>query len=130
MPRDERLELGNELCRPPGREICLDALLERRQPQFLEPCNLAAREGGVRQFRKWCATPEGERLAQRPRSDVRLPGRQGSPSLVQQRVEAMQIELARRNPQRVPVRSREQHAVVDLGSVPRHGLALEQPAQP
>ena len=29
MPRDERLELGNELCRPPGREICLDALLER-----------------------------------------------------------------------------------------------------
>src|SRR6266508_1187954 len=112
MTGNERLELGNELRRASHCEIRLDALLERRQPQLLEPCNLDPREGVVRELRERRPAPEGERQAQRPRSDVRLPGRQGRSALVQQRVETVQIELAWRNPQQVAVPSRQQHAVV------------------
>src|SRR5215210_7437161 len=61
---------------------------------------------------------------------MRLSGRQRIPSLLQQRLEAVQIELPRRDPQQIAVRPRQQDAVVALVSVSRRRLALEQPAQP
>ena len=39
---DERLELGDERRVPPERELGVDPLLERREPQLLEPLDRRA----------------------------------------------------------------------------------------
>ena len=62
---DERLELGDELCVAPEREVRLDALLERDGAQLLEPRDLRLRERLVEEVGERGAAPERERLAQR-----------------------------------------------------------------
>ena len=37
---DQRLELGNHVARPPHRQVCADAQLERAQPELLKPRSL------------------------------------------------------------------------------------------
>ena len=49
MLSDERLELGHEPGVPPERELRLRAVLERRQPQLLQPLHSGSRERLVRQ---------------------------------------------------------------------------------
>lgn len=63
---DQALELGNELGVAPVREIRLESILVRRQPQLLEPARRALRERFVPQIRERHTTPELERLTQQP----------------------------------------------------------------
>ena len=60
--RHERLQLADELGMPPGGEIGFDALLERRQPELLEPRDLGLGERLVGQVGERGAAPERERL--------------------------------------------------------------------
>ena len=76
------------------------------------------------------AHAKSQRLAQRTGRNVCFPGPQRLPSFVQQRLEAVLIELARRNPQHIAVGASQQHAVVALASLPPRLFTLEQAAQP
>jgi len=128
MSCDQRLQFGDEFCVSPAREIGLDPLFERRQPKLVQPRNVDDGERVVRELRQRRPAPDRQRVPQRPRGDVRLAGRQRLPSLREQRLEAVQVELSRRDPQQVAVRTRQQYAVVVRLSIPRRRLALEHPA--
>ena len=45
MLLDERLDLADDLGMVPELELAVDPVLQRRKPQFLEPCDLRASEG-------------------------------------------------------------------------------------
>ena len=60
---DERLELGDQGRVAAERQIGLDALLERQQPELVEPGDLGLRELLVGEVRERRAAPHVERLA-------------------------------------------------------------------
>jgi len=103
---DERLELGHEVGVTAEREIGVDAPLERHGALLLEACDLGLRKGLVRDVGQRRASPQGERLAQEA-GRVRGPAaRERVPTLAQEPLEAIDVELAVLDPQRVaaPVR--------------------------
>ena len=76
MALDERLQLGDELAPRPELEVGVDPLLERVQPQLLEPADLALREALELEIGERRPAPERERLARaastaRPRAGFR-----------------------------------------------------------
>ena len=75
---DERLELGDELGVAPEREVRLDPLLERDEPELLEPGDLGLGERLVEEVRERRPAPERERLAQRALGRSRIAARERS----------------------------------------------------
>ena len=71
MLGDQRLELADELGVAAEREVGLDPLLERRQPQLLEPRRLDPRERLVVELGQRRPAPQRERLAQQARRRAR-----------------------------------------------------------
>ena len=78
----------------PEREVRVDALLERREPQLLEPRDLRLRERLVGEVGERRATPEREGLTQL------LRGRRGlaAARLADQPLEARDVQLGRLEP--------------------------------
>ena len=72
VARDQRLELGDQLLVAAERELGVDPLLERYQPQLLETRRLGLGEGLEGEVGKGCAAPRRERLAERGRAFSRL----------------------------------------------------------
>ena len=72
LVREQRLDLGDRLGVPPGREILLEGLLDRGEAQFLQAADLEVRErlGGDIVERR--SAPQRERLARRPLGDEPL----------------------------------------------------------
>ena len=100
--RDEHEQLGHELAVAAAVEIGLEPVLERRQPQLLERGRLRARERRVHVGER-LAAPQRVRLAQQPRAHggIRVRARCG-----EELAERVEIELARLDPDRVPVTGR------------------------
>ena len=101
--RGKLLDLGDELCVQPELEVCVDAKLERLQPQLLEvargsPGRLAGKVGEGR------SPPERKRLSEQRRRLRRL-GRAG---LLDEPPEAVEVELVRLDAQEVAWRPRHQ----------------------
>ena len=65
--RDQRLQLADQLRVAAEREVGLDPLLQRRQPQILQPAGLDARERLLVELGQRRPAPQRERLAQQPR---------------------------------------------------------------
>ena len=61
---DERLELGNQLCVAPQREIRIDPIFDGNEPELLETSDLRLGEGLVREVDERLTSPERESLAQ------------------------------------------------------------------
>ena len=61
--RDQRLELGNEIAMAAELQVGLDPILERRQPQLLQPRHLRLRERLVPHVLVGRPAPQPERLA-------------------------------------------------------------------
>jgi hypothetical protein len=89
--RNQRLQLGDELRVSPQSEICLDSVLESRQPPLLQP--------GRR------ATPESERVLELARRGLCVACGQPCASLAHELFEAVEIELTVVDPKRVAGRS-------------------------
>ena len=85
----ERLELRDQVCPATEREVCLDPLLENRQPSFLEAADLLPREAGVGDVGEGRPTPECEGVDQLPAPFAR------------ETLETLDVELARFHPDRV-----------------------------
>ena len=120
MLANQRLELADRLGVAAERKIGFQEQLERGQPQLLEPSGLAERECFVLDVRKRPPPPQAERLAQHlPRLLGRIVCKQ-APTLVEQALEAVDIESARGDPQPVPRRSRLDHVRAEHLAQPRH----------
>ena len=93
-PLDERLELGDELRALAELEVGVDPLLERLEPQLLEPADLALGERLEGEVGERRATPERQRLAKLRGSlgRVRAP-RLGDEPLEPAEVEAVGVDL-------------------------------------
>ena len=115
---NQRLELGDELAVVTERELRLDTVLERRQPQLLEPRHLCLRERLVADVLVGPPAPQPERLAEaRLRRGGLAPRQLGAPARDEE-LEALEVQLAGRQPQPVP------------GPVQLDPLGAEAPAQP
>src|SRR5205085_12634652 len=79
---DERLELADERPMPTERQLGLEAVFERREPQFFEARYLRLRERLERDVGERLAAPELERLSQPRRSLLRIALVEPRPSLV------------------------------------------------
>ena len=90
---------------PPERELRLHAVLERRQPQLLQPLHSGSRERLVREVGERRPAPQAERLAeQRGRRGIVAPAR--PLCLGRQALEAGEVELLVAQPQQVAGRPR------------------------
>jgi hypothetical protein len=91
---DERLELRHQLVMAAERQVGVDAILERGQPELLQPGDLALRERFAVKIGQRLSAPERERVAQARRP---LDGIVAGPRLGDQRLEPGQVDLARRD---------------------------------
>src|SRR5436309_7892064 len=98
MPRNERLQLRNDLGRPPEREIGLDPVLERRDVELVEPGDLVLREALVREIRQRRPSPEREGTPQLLGRLPGLAGRERGSSRGQPALEAVAVELVGLDP--------------------------------
>ena len=101
--RDERLELRHQLVMAAERQLSVDAILDRRETELLEPGDLALRERLVSQLGQRLPAPERERLAQAGRPLVRIVALS---RLRDQRLEPGDVDLAGRGPQEIAGRAR------------------------
>ena len=69
---DERLELRHQVVVAAERQVGVDPILERREPQLLEPSDLAVRERLAAKLGERLPVPERERVAQQGRPLARI----------------------------------------------------------
>jgi hypothetical protein len=106
----QRLELADQVGLPAAREVGVDPLLERRQPQLLEPHDLGLRERLVGEVRERRAAPERERGAQLVGRTRRL----GPACLAAQPLEDGEVELVPADVQHVAGRARGEPVGAEL----------------
>ena len=87
------LELGDQLGVAPGRQVGLDAQLQRRELQLLQPRDLGRRERRRGELRQRRPAPQRERLAQLAAARSRASGRQRLAAGGDQALEALGVEL-------------------------------------
>ena len=96
MRCDECLELGHDAVVAPEHKLRLEAVLQRRQAQLLQPLNSGSRERLVRQVGEGRSPPDAERLAeQRDRRSI-VAAASRARCLRGQALEAGEVELLRR----------------------------------
>src|SRR5574340_858703 len=91
---DELFQLTDQLCRPPELELGVDPLLDGEQPPLLQPPHLRRGEGLVLEICEWTAAPQREGLAEGAARRRGITDRPRPNALLQQLLEAIQIELA------------------------------------
>src|SRR5262249_46348336 len=102
---DEPLEFAHQLRATAQLQLSVDPPLEREQPPLLEPLRLHG-DGPLRpQIREGLPTPQGERVAETipRRGGITCGG--GRASLLEQRLEALEVELTRRETEAVTRRA-------------------------
>src|SRR6266542_46270 len=105
MLRDERLQLRHELGgAAAGSKVCVDRMLQRHEPQLLEPRRLVLRPGLVREVGEGRAAPELEPRAKLPRRPVGMTTRERLATLADELLEAADVEGGRIELERVPGR--------------------------
>ena len=100
----ERLELTDERGVGTGRQLGVDALLQHGEPEIGEPAGLPRRGPEQRRVGERRPAEQRERLSQQRRRLLRLPGRAGTRD---ERLEALEVELARLERDRVPRGARD-----------------------
>ena len=93
MRRDQRLQLLDDLRMALESEVGLDALLDRREPQLLQPGNGSLGEALAAEVGERQPAPQPERLAQMRGRLLRLTGRERRSPILEQPLEASQVEL-------------------------------------
>ena len=76
-------------------EVSLDPLLVCGEPKLIEPSDLALGERCIREVREGWPAPQGKCFRERLGCGIRLACREGAAPVVQQRREALRVELAR-----------------------------------
>ena len=108
LARDELLQLGDQARVPPECEVGLDPLLERGEPGVLEPRSGVSCEGLGLELGERRAAPELEGLGKALCRSLRVTGAKELTPLSGEALEAIEVELALFDAQRVSRRLREQ----------------------
>ena len=98
---DERLELRNELGVPAEREIGVNPILERREPELLEAQDLVLGEAVVGEVGERVSSPQGKRVAQELRCTTRVL-LELAPAFGDQALEPARVERVAVEPEHVP----------------------------
>ncbi len=99
--RDQGLELTDEVGVPAEREVGLDPLFERNDPALLEPGDLGLREGLEGEIGERRPAPERERLTQEVGGLLRVTAGVRTSPFVEQPLEAIEVDAAGLEPERV-----------------------------
>ena len=91
----QRLELADDRACAAGREVDVEALLQRGEPQAAEPAGLGRRRAQQRRVGERRPAEQPERLAQQPRRLREPAGRALLARALDQRLEALEVERAR-----------------------------------
>ncbi len=94
----ECLELSHQVPVAAEREIRLDSLLERCQPDLFESVDRGAGEGLVREVGKRGSSPQSERLRQEVGRELWLTAGGGPSRFLGQALEPVEVEPFRRDP--------------------------------
>ena len=100
---DQRLELRHQLEMAAGRQIGIDPILQRREPQLLQPGDLALRERLAPQIGQRLPPPQRQRITQPGRA---IPGIPARTRPLDQQLKPRHIDLIRRRAQQIPRRPR------------------------
>ena len=100
---DERLELRHQVVMAAERQIGVDSILERGQPELIQPGDLALCEPLAVKIGQRFSAPERKRLAQARRPPD---GIVAGPCLGDQRLKAGKVDIARRDVQQIAGRAR------------------------
>src|SRR5215207_6200190 len=92
---------------------------------LLEPSDLALRKRLVRELGERRAAPQSERLAQQLQRALRRTVGERAAALLQQTLEAVQVELARLDANRIATATSDHDAVRAVSA-----LSFQRPAQP
>jgi hypothetical protein len=95
VPRHQHLELRHQPAVAPELEVRLDAVLDRRRAQLLQPGDLGLRERLEREVGERRATPLLQRGAEPRGGALGLPRLERPAALLPERLEAVEVELAR-----------------------------------
>ena len=87
------------------RQVGLDPLLDGAEPKLAQPADLALGERVVGEVGKWFPAPERERLAQRCGRLLGLTRGERPPALLDEPLEAIDVQFARRDFEDVTVRT-------------------------
>ena len=101
MLGDEPLELADELSTASERELGFDAPLHGEQPSLLQPLRLGRGKRLVLEICERASAPETERLAENGARLRRVARSSGRASLLEQRLEALEIKLIGLDPNQV-----------------------------
>ena len=108
MLRDQPLELAHEPRMPAERESRLAERLQAGDPQLPEPRDLGLRELLVGDVVERRASPQCERLLERPLRALRVTGREQRAALVEETDEAVGVDLVRTRLEHVAAAARAQ----------------------
>ena len=100
---DHRLQLRHQLEMAAARQIGVDPILQRRQPQLLQTRDLALRQRLALQIGQRLPPPQRQRITQTGRAITGIPARTRP---LHQRLKPRHIDLIRRRPQQIPRRPR------------------------
>lgn len=92
---DEGFELGDQVGDVTDREVCLDPVLHRGEPELLQASDLVLRELEQAQVGQGGPAPERERLAQRRGGADRISGGERVATPLEQTLEHRDVELIR-----------------------------------
>jgi hypothetical protein len=120
VPRDERLQLGDDLAVASERKLGVDSLLDRAQAEFLEPLDLTPRERVVGEVRERRAAPERKRRVELRHRGLSLSAGESAPTVLEEPLEPLGVELRRLDLEEIAVAARFEQ--------PR--VAVERFAQP
>ena len=107
MARAQRLELCHELRRLAAAQVGLQPVLERLEPQLLEPGRLRLGKRLVREVGQRRAAPQRKGVAEQPRGGGRVTHRQRLAPFTGKPLESMRIDLLRVHAQQVAGRARD-----------------------
>ena len=126
MHGNKSFQVADDLSMPTECDPRIDELLERREMQFLQPRNFTLRELGVGDVGQWASAPEGERPGQRRDRLIRLTCGETSTTLLEQRREALEIQLALRELQDIATAARAQPLLTAKRLTQARDMGLER----
>ena len=116
---DERFQLTDELAMAAERELRLDQLFQCRDPQVVEPRDVALRERLVGEIREGRAAPQRERVLEQRERALGPTGPQRRPALAGESLEPVRIEAAWLELELVAMRPRDDRAVGGAERLPQ-----------